>query len=324
MKEPPPPNDAGAAQSQIGDQYKQTTYIADDDADASLLAIAIDYAALGFSVFPCLEKTKEPAVSRGFYNATTNPAVIRRWFGNTSHHYNIAIRTGIISGVAVFDIDGPNGAAAAAELEAKFSPLPRTLTSITSAGCHLYFRISEPLQSSLSRVGPCLDIKACGGYVMAPGSTHPDGWIYRWGSNAPIAPIPEWLATLARKPPPKPAPVPRKVSEIAVSMIRPPSPIGHNSRSGVYGRGALEDELHILATTLDGQRNHALNRASFNLHQLVDLGELDEREVYRGLWDATIANGLMDDRENGGPVKIAATIASGRRGASEKPRRPRR
>jgi hypothetical protein len=282
----------------------------------------LDYAALGFAVFPCLSRSKEPAVSRGFYNATTNPAVIRRWFGDTSHNYNIAIRTGVASGVAVFDIDGPNGAAAAAELEAKFGPLPRTLTAITSAGCHLYFRITEPLESSHSRIGPCLDIQADNVCVVAPGSIHPDGWIYRWGNDAPIAPIPEWLAQLARKPPPKP-PVPKKVSEIAVSMIRPPSPIGHNSRSA-YGRGALEDELHILATTADGHRNAALNRASFNLHQLVDQGELDEGEVYRGLWQATITNGLMEDKENGGPVKIAATIASGRRGASEKPRRPRR
>jgi hypothetical protein len=286
-----------------------------------MLSAALDLAALGLSVFPCLEKSKEPAVSRGFYSATTNPATIRRWFGDSFHHYNLAIRTGIASGVAVFDIDGPNGAAAAAELEAKFGPLPRTLTAITANGCHLYYRIAEPLESSHGRIGSCLDIQADNVYVVAPPSIHPDGTIYRWGNDAHIAPIPEWLATLARKPSPKPPPEPsKKVSEIAVSMIRPPAGRRSGGSPSAYGRGALEDELHILATTPDGQRNHALNRASFNLHQLVASGELDEAEVYAGLIQAATVNGLMSDPEDG-TVKDAKTIASGKRAGIEGPRR---
>jgi hypothetical protein len=190
MKKPPPPNGPGAAQRFFNgeDQCSNSIYIANADSGASLLAIALDLAALGFSVFPCLEKTKKPATGRGgFHHATTNPATIRRWFGDSFHNYNLAIRTGIISGVAVFDIDGPNGAVAAAELAAQFGPLPRTLTAITSAGCHLYYRIAEPLESSHSRIGHCLDVQADNVYVMAPGSIHPDGWIYRWGNDAPIS-----------------------------------------------------------------------------------------------------------------------------------------
>src|SRR4051812_25819901 len=47
-----------------------------------ILATALDYAARGFAVFPCLDRSKAPACSRGFHDATTNPATLRRWFGS--------------------------------------------------------------------------------------------------------------------------------------------------------------------------------------------------------------------------------------------------
>src|SRR5207249_954963 len=31
------------------------------------------------------------------------------------------------------------------------------------------------------------------GYVMAPGSVHPDGPTYKWGNDEPIRPAPAWL-----------------------------------------------------------------------------------------------------------------------------------
>ena len=53
---------------------------------AACLAAALDYAAAGLAVFPCVFGTKEPAVPRGFYSATTNPATIKRWFGGTVNY----------------------------------------------------------------------------------------------------------------------------------------------------------------------------------------------------------------------------------------------
>jgi Bifunctional DNA primase/polymerase, N-terminal len=46
----------------------------------TMLADALDYAAQGRAVFPCRPGTKEPATRRGFKDATTNPATIRRWW----------------------------------------------------------------------------------------------------------------------------------------------------------------------------------------------------------------------------------------------------
>jgi hypothetical protein len=60
---------------------------------ALLYAAALAYARRGWLVFPLRPKSKEPACHRGFYNGTTNPATIRRWFDN-GHNHNIGIRCG--------------------------------------------------------------------------------------------------------------------------------------------------------------------------------------------------------------------------------------
>ena len=49
--------------------------------------------------------------------------------------------------------------------------------------------------------------------------------------------------------------------------------------NGAYARAALENECDAVASAVEGKRNDTLNRASFNLHQLVAGGELDEDEV---------------------------------------------
>jgi hypothetical protein len=83
-----------------------------------------------------------------------------------------------------------------------------------------------------------------------------------------------------------------------------------------YGGTALVRELDMLRSTGEGGRNDALNRAAFNLFQLVDNGELVEREVVDGLRAAALATGLTE-RE------VATTMESARAGAGRSPRSPR-
>jgi hypothetical protein len=272
----------------------------------ALLSIALDYAARGFAVFPCLERSKAPAIGRGFYSATTNPATIRRWFLNCPQ-FNLAIATGLVSSVWVLDIDGSNGAQSLLELEAQFGPLPATLTSITSTGCHLWFCADRSVPSTAGRIGAGLDTRGCGGYVLAPPSVHPDGPVYRWGNERDIAIAPEWLMQRAcRKPPAVPA------APVLNSTIRRPV-----ASPGAYGRAALERECQALACEARGGRNHALNRASFRLHRLVAGGELNAAEVVDGLVAAATANGLVEDK---GLRAAEATIASGARAGLQHPR----
>ena len=269
------------------------------------LAFALDYAARGFAVFPCLETSKAPAIGRGFHSATTNPATIRRWFLNCSQ-YNLAIATGIASGVWVLDVDDSNGAQSLLELEDQFGAIPNTLTSVTASGCHFWFRLTDPMPSSVGQVGAGLDVRADGGYVLAPPSVHPDGPVYRWTDARDIAVAPAWLVRRAMR---KPAPLP----PLTVRRHQP------SGTSSFYGLAALEQECRVLAYVPRGQRNHALNRASFALHQLVAGGELGLGEVRDGLIAAATANGLMTD-PNDGPRSVEKTIASGARAGLQCPR----
>jgi Bifunctional DNA primase/polymerase, N-terminal len=272
----------------------------------SATLLALDYAAAGLAVFPLAYRSKVPlARSRGLHDATTNPATLRRWFGR-GESYNIAIRTGAASGgVWVLDVDDDSSLRA---LELEHGGLPSTRTSQSSRGIHLWWRTNAPIQCSDSRVAKGLDVKGDGGSIIAPPSVHPDSTIYRWLTDAPIGPAPEWLVDLTRKRPPT-------ISQRAVAAIKRP----FNGPSN-YGNAALEDEIAQLANTAPGARNHALNKASFCLHQLVAGGELDEAEVERRLLEAAAANGLMAD-PNDGPTKTRRTIESGRAAGLQQPRR---
>ena len=266
-------------------------------------------AERGWSVFPLWPRAKTPACKRGFKNATTNPATIRRyWLAEPS--FNIGIATGLPSrGVWVIDTDGTLGAETLRNLEAQHGPLPPTLTSMTSRGPHLWFVADGPIQSTAGRVGPGLDVRGDGGYVVCPPSIHPDGTIYKWIDSTPPAVAPAWLVNLTR---PRPISSTPSISDRAIALrsIRPP---------GAYARAALEREIANLASTPNGQRNQALNRASFCLHQLVAGGELNGAEVRARLIDAATRNGLMADPKDG-PFVVLRTIASGRRAGMQHPR----
>ena len=43
------------------------------------LRAALAYAAVGLATLPLIPRSKEPAIARGFHNATTNPATIARY-----------------------------------------------------------------------------------------------------------------------------------------------------------------------------------------------------------------------------------------------------
>jgi hypothetical protein len=273
-----------------------------------MLQAALDLAALRFYVFPCLPRSKEPATRRGFYDATTNPATIRRWFGSAAQ-YNIGVRCGLASGVWILDIDGVEGTESLRALEHKHGRLPATRESQTARGRHLWWRADSPVPCSASRVAPHVDVRADGGFAIAPPSVHPSGRPYRWVSTAPLAVAPQWLLQLTCKRPPPSIPTPTPTS----------SGPRRNGSPGAYGKTALESEIHALANTAPGARNHALNRASFCLHQLVAGGELNGNEVQQRLLGAADANGLMADPSDG-PRSVLRTIESGRVAGLQHPR----
>lgn len=152
-------------------------------------------AAQGWRIFPLKPGAKLPAVERWQHVAAADAS---HWIGNPS--CNIGILTGD-RGVIVLDVDCKAGAAGFASLqglEAIMGQLPPTLRARTaSGGLHYYFSSAEPVRNSASKIGPGLDIRGVGGYVVAPPSVLADGSAYAWESLEPIAPAPAWLVQMA-------------------------------------------------------------------------------------------------------------------------------
>ncbi|GAC1575028.1 MAG: hypothetical protein NVS3B18_08700 [Candidatus Dormibacteria bacterium] len=85
---------------------------------------------------------------------------------------------------------------------------------------------------------------------------------------------------------------------------RPPVTLRVADTGSSYATVALDNEAQSVIDAPAGTRNHALNRAAFNLGQLVAGGALDEADVAQTLTHAAQQAGL-DDSE------IPATIRSG-------------
>jgi Bifunctional DNA primase/polymerase, N-terminal len=159
---------------------------------------ALALAHAGFAVFPCKPRGKEPMVAGGFKAATCDEAQIRDWWTRWPEA-NIAIATGAMSGVLVVDVDDAEGALLLIDLTKQFGALPMTLQAKTGKGVHLYFALPDGCGRVPSSKGDGLDIRADGGYVLAPGSIHPSGARYEWVDGIDArAEAPAWLIEFAQ------------------------------------------------------------------------------------------------------------------------------
>jgi len=172
-------------------------------ADNERLRAALEYAARGWAVFPVRERGKEPLTRRGCNDATTNPSVISRWW----HRWpsaNVAIAAGP-SRLLVIDVDlGKAGDATLDALIDRLGPLPDGPTARTGGGgSHRYFAAAEGVRCRIG-IAPGIDIRAAGGYVVAPPSIHASGRRYSWirpPDSSPLPSLPDsWLRWLRSKP----------------------------------------------------------------------------------------------------------------------------
>lgn len=265
---------------------------------------AIELARLGLSVFPLKPLGKAPAIPKWAPYQAAPPGVetIEQWWTDNPNA-NIAVATGEVSDVLVLDVDGDQGRESLAMLEAAHGPLPRTWRSKTGKGFHVWleYPAGRTIGISVRKLGPGLDTRGHGGYVVAPGSIHENGTTYTWEvspATTALAPCPEWLVRVLDPPPPPP---------------RQPLKISIDNRKGAYARRALESEFHKVASAPAGQRNHTLNRAAHSLGQLVPGGGLNEAEVSADLLKAAVANGLPT-------YEAERTIKSGLLSGMAKPR----
>lgn len=163
---------------------------------------ALQYAKAGWPIFPCEPKGKKPLTIHGFKDATTDERVVQDWWTRRPDA-NIGYATGRY---VVLDVDGPEGEAALAAFEAQTAKLPQTRAAKTGRGVHLYFSPNGiPIRNSTGKLGPHLDIRAEGGFVILPPSLHANGNLYEWIADVEPAPMPAWVSDLLADPEPAPA-----------------------------------------------------------------------------------------------------------------------
>jgi len=163
---------------------------------------ALTYAARGWPVLPLVPRGKEPLarlVAHGVKDASADPQTVGAWW-QTEPAANVGIA--VPAGMFVLDVDPrAGGDETLGELERRHGPLPGTVECLTGGGGrHLYFRAPQGVRLR-GRLGPGLDVKASGGYVVAPPSLHPTGRPYTWEisghpDDVQPAPAPIWLLDL--------------------------------------------------------------------------------------------------------------------------------
>ncbi|MDQ3780468.1 MAG: bifunctional DNA primase/polymerase [Chloroflexota bacterium] len=192
-----------------------------------LAAAATAYTDLGLPVFPvhavdpserCTCGTdcgrnagKHPRTPNGLLDASLDPNRIRDWWSRWPDA-NVAVATGATAGIWVLDVDPVNGGLESLEtLEAGNGELhPTWCVETGGGGFHLWFLLQGVgLRNSVGHLGPGLDVRAEGGYVLVPPSRHRSGNRYVWApawhpTLVDLGPAPTWLLDLLRRPaPPK-------------------------------------------------------------------------------------------------------------------------
>lgn len=162
----------------------------------TILGHALALAAEGFYVFPVSPGAKTPAVKGWQSQATRDPALLKAAFTN---EHNIGIYTGRFAeneALLVIDVDNKgdkHGSESLLALELAGHGLPPTRAHDSpSDGQHLIYRTAESVRQGANVLGPGLDIRSRGGYIVGPGSALGNGR-YSVADPRPIAEAPGWL-----------------------------------------------------------------------------------------------------------------------------------
>lgn len=164
---------------------------------------ALRLAEKGFYVFPLQVNGKLPAIDDFPNQATKDPAQIRKWWIDPVlelvQPYNVGISTTKYNGsqsLVVVDVDNKGkkkGGDELLKLELEGYEFIETATQVTpTGGLHLVYRAKDPVKQGQSVLGPGLDIRSKGGYIVGDGSVI-DGVPYKWQGSLEVAECPPWI-----------------------------------------------------------------------------------------------------------------------------------
>ena len=156
---------------------------------------ALQYAAIGFAVFPLHYKSKRPLIDEWQHRASKDPNVLRE-FWRKHPKAGIGVCCGL-SDLAVIDVDPRHGG------DETFARLQKERGYLWDEGCaiaqtgrgdggrHYFFRSPEGVRLP-GKLGPGVDLLSGPRYVVLEPSIHPDtGHPYRWEKGANPVHMPE-------------------------------------------------------------------------------------------------------------------------------------
>jgi len=262
-----------------------------------LTTVALANARRGWPVFPLQPGSKIPAVEDWNGWATLDPRqIIDTW---ATRPFNVAIATGAAN-LVVIDLDDThhNGATGLDPGEAThglhvLTELARAIgerfpsgtftVSTPGNGLHLYYRqptTGPRLRNTAGRLGPLIDSRADGGYIVSAGSTI-DGRFYTAVNRAPVLVLPPWIATRLVPPPPTPVTPVRLAAGSATS----------------YAMAALDSEAARVHAAPTGQRRLALLTAASRMGRIQDLDEATITGQLRHACRHHLADGAFTEAE---------------------------
>ena len=144
---------------------------------------------------------KHPIPSRGFLDATRDPARIKTMLSAASEpNYGLVCPDGVFA----LDVDG-DGIDKLIELEGRLGMLPPTLRTKTAHGEHVFLRWPDELPRPIGQLWGFVTRWGAGagaGYVIGPRSVHASGFAYDLATNViEIAELPEaWASDIIAPP----------------------------------------------------------------------------------------------------------------------------
>jgi hypothetical protein len=282
--------------------------------------IALQYLNKGLSIIPLIspsmaskklskdefiKKCKTPLVGwKEFQKRRPTEEEVIAWFDKWPNA-NIGIVTGIVSGIVVFDLDSEH-AVEYAENEGGFPDTPKVKTG---KGWHVFakypgFEVRNDVRKELD-----IDIRADGGYVVAPPSYHGNGNQYTWEDGSSIfeidpSPCEPWMiyylkevANSDRKPakatPPKPSEIANTASKSATDNIY--ADIAKNgAQQGQRNATAAKYIGHLFGKGNDEAVVWEMVQLWNSGKNIPPLGQDELRKTFESICDLNRKNGKKD------------------------------
>lgn len=231
----------------------------------------------GYRIFPA-SRQKRPLFKDPFGRSTNEEEAIRQLFDGYPKAMT-AIPTGPLNGITVIDLDVKEGVNGFTSLRNLVSDLqPPMMVRTPSGGAHLYYNTgSEAFPTSAGKIGPGIDVRGSGGYVIGFGSVSEQGE-YCWDHS---------VCGFTWRPTPMPASLKR--------LIHSAHPLSYGATPSRAERS--EGQNRISSAIPVGQRNCELasrigyllkkyppvqvHKLAHYINQTVAAEPLDDREVDR-------------------------------------------